>query len=584
MKLRTLLLSLLLIAAITIKAQIPAGYYNNAENLKGFQLKTALYNIIKGHTDNGYSALWGFYSSYEKDFYYENDGTILDMYSENPGGADPYNFTPGSSQCGTYSGEGSCYNREHSFPQSWFSSLSPMRNDVHHVFPTDGQVNSYRDSYPYGVVGSATRTSANGSKVGAAKSDLGYSGTVFEPLDEFKGDFARAQFYMATRYENVIASWENNGTANVVLNGTSDQVYKDWYLELLFTWHKYDPVSQKEIDRNNAAYNFQDNRNPFVDHPEYVDSIWFPEGSGIVVIPIDPQQDTCIKMLFPTSIDNPTWYEVEFSGNDTHNYSTHHYRIYRLIGDTTIAARVYSKLMMFENPNDHVSMAQYVGAIRSDTCGSTYYIPKNKNEYLLYDFSKEVGDTIHSDFLKDDLHIDYYEVVSVDSVDIEGIGLRKRMVVESKEGTGTWIEGIGSSKGLLWPVLPGYYYLSTMHNTVNNYGRLLLCNYQFNKEAYKQWEGDCYYQGSSGTLASKQDFSDVKIYPNPTRGNLTIDLLNKKDVVIKAYNQLGQEVMYENNANGVIKKNVAEWNEGVYQILLFEATGELIGQRTILIY
>ncbi len=93
----------------------------------------------------------------------------------------------------TYSGEGSCYNREHAFPRSWFGgAVSPMNTDVHHVFATDGYVNGRRSSYPYGDVASATYTSSNGSKLGAGSSASGYTGTVFEPIDEFKGDFARA--------------------------------------------------------------------------------------------------------------------------------------------------------------------------------------------------------------------------------------------------------------------------------------------------------------------------------------------------------------------------------------------------------
>lgn len=150
-----------------------------------------------------------------------------------------------------------------------------MNTDVHHVFATDGYVNGRRSSYPYGEVASATFTSSNGSKLGTGSSASGYTGTVFEPIDEFKGDFARAYFYMATRYENVIANWETNSAyGDAVLNGTSDQVYESWFLTLLLSWHSQDPVSQKEIDRNDAAFNFQNNRNPFVDHPELVNSIW----------------------------------------------------------------------------------------------------------------------------------------------------------------------------------------------------------------------------------------------------------------------------------------------------------------------
>ena len=252
------------------------GYYASANGLSGYALKTELYNIIKNHNTQSYGDLWTFYISYTRDSYYENDDSILDMYSENPNGSDAYSYTAGSDQCGSYSGEGSCYNREHAFPRSWFGgAVAPMNTDVHHVFATDGYVNGRRSSYPYGDVGSAAYTSSNGSKLGAGSSASGYTGTVFEPIDEFKGDFARAYFYMATRYENVIANWETNSKySDAALNGTSDQVFESWLLNLLLSWHSQDPVSQKEIDRNEAAFSFQSNRNPFVDHPELVNSIW----------------------------------------------------------------------------------------------------------------------------------------------------------------------------------------------------------------------------------------------------------------------------------------------------------------------
>lgn len=253
-----------------------SGYYSGASGLSGMALKSALYNIIKDHSVQGYGALWTFYSAYELDSYYENDGTILDIYSERPSASDSYVYAPVSDQCGTYSGESDCYNREHSLPRSWFGgAVEPMNSDVHHIFATDGFVNSKRSSFPYGEVGSATFTSMNGSKLGSAASGLGYSGTVFEPIDEFKGDLARAYFYMATRYENVIAGWETNSTyGDAVLNGTSSTVFEPWFLNLLKSWHTQDPVSQKERDRNEAAYSHQGNRNPFVDHPEFVGAIW----------------------------------------------------------------------------------------------------------------------------------------------------------------------------------------------------------------------------------------------------------------------------------------------------------------------
>jgi len=114
------------------------------------------------------------------------------------------------------------------------------------------------------------------------------SGTVFEPIDEYKGDLARIYFYMAARYYDKIASWQNNGTADNVLAGNSYPVYDEWHLDLLLKWHSEDPVSQKEIDRNDACYDYQGNRNPFVDYPEFVCAVWGGScDSSTVVYPGD---------------------------------------------------------------------------------------------------------------------------------------------------------------------------------------------------------------------------------------------------------------------------------------------------------
>lgn len=198
----------------------------------------------------------------------------MDIYSENPSGPDPYNYIPGTNQCGNYSGEGSCYNREHLIPQSVFGQDSPMVSDPFHIWPTDGKVNGERDSFPFGVVGNNVEfTSRNGSKRGNNLNSgysAGYSGIVFEPLDEFKGDIARAYFYFATRYqENGIQSW-----SYTMFNGTKDKVFTDTFLKILMTWHLNDPVSPREIAMNNAIYTFQNNRNPFIDNPEYAQQIW----------------------------------------------------------------------------------------------------------------------------------------------------------------------------------------------------------------------------------------------------------------------------------------------------------------------
>ncbi|REE81953.1 putative secreted protein (Por secretion system target) [Lutibacter oceani] len=344
------LLLLFYLISITVYSQIPAGYYDTATGT-GYTLKTQLYNIILGHTDNGYTpGLWDTYQTSDRDIYYENDNTILDMYSENPTAVDPYNFTYSTDQCGTYANEGDCYNREHIIPQSVFNQLSPMRNDAHFITPTDGKVNGYRSNYPHGMVGTATYTSQNGSKLGSGLNSgysAGYTGTVFEPIDEFKGDIARMYFYFATRYENVITSW---GVSYDMFDGTSDKVFAEPFLTILMTWHTNDPVSTREIDRNNAIYARQNNRNPFIDHPEYVSQIWSTTP--------DTQAPTAPTNLIASNITNTTadlnWtastddvgvtsYEIFKDGVFLTSSATNSYNITGLTQNTSYNFTVYAK-------------------------------------------------------------------------------------------------------------------------------------------------------------------------------------------------------------------------------------------------
>lgn len=305
---------LLLLLFVTIGfAQIPSGYYNTATGT-GYTLKTQLYNIIKGHTDNGYAGLYTTYQTSDVDNFYENDGTVLDMYSENPSGTDPYNYSTGSTQrCGSYSVEGDCYNREHIIPQSVFNEQSPMVSDAHFITPTDGKVNGVRSNYPHGTVSSATYTSQNGGKLGSS-SVSGYSGTVFEPINAFKGDIARMYFYFATRYENTVA-----GYSYAMFDGSSNKVFTTAFLNLLLAWHAQDPVSSREIARNNAIYARQNNRNPYIDHPEYVNQIWGGTPSGDTQAPTTPaslastsKTATSISLSWNASTDNVavTGYDV----------------------------------------------------------------------------------------------------------------------------------------------------------------------------------------------------------------------------------------------------------------------------------
>lgn len=317
-------------------SQIPSNYYDSANGLSGYALKTQLKNIVtSGHTYNAssYDNLFTAYASTDRDYYYENDGSLLDIYSENPTGSETSYNIPNDECGGNITGEGQCYNREHLFPQGFFnnSDALPMVSDIHTVVPTDGFVNNGRSNYPFGIVSNTNTSYANGSKWGTGN-NYGYTNRVFEPIDEFKGDIARAMLYFAVRYED---NWNDSGweapdaSPYNPLNGTSDQFYETWFINTMLDWHAADPVSQRELDRNDEAYNFQGNANPFVNHPEYAALIWNPVPD--TQAPSDPTNlvasnptDNSINLSWTASTDNVsvTSYDIYQSGVNLYNTVT----------------------------------------------------------------------------------------------------------------------------------------------------------------------------------------------------------------------------------------------------------------------
>ena len=287
-------LFLVLIVALSAQAvlAVTTSYYSGLDGKSGSTLYSAINSVCQtGYNGLTYKGVWTAYETTDT----KSDGTtIWDMYSG------VTNYTYSTNQCGNYSGEGDCYNREHSIPKSWFGqSNDPVSNspgtDLFHVVATDGYVNSMRSNYAFGEVSSATYTSQSGCKLGTAKSItisntmINLSGsttqscstsTVFEPMDEFKGDFARGYF-------GTLLKWEANSTYNnfaqespgaAMFQTSFDAAHyyglTGYSVALLLKWHREDPVSPKEIDRNNGIQSTQGNRNPFIDYPILAEYIW----------------------------------------------------------------------------------------------------------------------------------------------------------------------------------------------------------------------------------------------------------------------------------------------------------------------
>ncbi|MGF1681834.1 endonuclease [Photobacterium minamisatsumaniensis] len=277
--------------------------YENAEGLRGYELKTALHQIVKkSHQSQPADNINGFIAQNDLDFYYgDKDGKYLvDIFSKNPKGVDSYNYEPDISQCSNISHdtelleEGICYAYSQMFRPEMIKSRyrKDMENDIHHIFGTDQYINSLHNTdnnnaKPFGWVDpyAVIEKGLNGTQIGYGHPEFGKRNFfVFEPINEFKGDIARAMLYFAVRYEDVVVSWmedlsNNHNSAGRILDGSDDQFFQTWQLRTLMRWHEGDPVSQKERDRNDAAEKYQGNRNPFIDHPELVDLIWRVEGN-----------------------------------------------------------------------------------------------------------------------------------------------------------------------------------------------------------------------------------------------------------------------------------------------------------------
>lgn len=257
---------------------MPEGYYSGANGKQDGALKDALKSAIRDHTaipyGNGANSTWGVFYYSDRD----EEGYCMDMYCDTW-----YKFSsPGSSVTGC--------NIEHSFAKSWWGGAeNDAYKDCYHLNPSNSTANSARSNYPLGVPEKELKSNTGSLKVGKKHHPtMDVDFWVFEPKDEYKGDFARAYFYMATCYGH----W-SNGTYDPVCSryqgwrldnkdvGSKFAMQNDNYLEfqpweqeVLIQWHRQDPVSIKEIRRQDAVSDFQHNRNPFIDYPYLAEYIW----------------------------------------------------------------------------------------------------------------------------------------------------------------------------------------------------------------------------------------------------------------------------------------------------------------------
>ena len=255
---------LCLLPLLAMAEEMPMGYYNAIDGKNDSELKTTLSKIIRPHTaiayGSGANSTWGVFYYSDRD----EEGYCMDMYCDTW-----HKFT---SVGAVVSG---C-NIEHSFAKSWWGGAkNDAYKDCYHLNPSNATANSARSNYPLGVPTKDIKSNTGSLRVGKATYE-GETFWVFEPKDEYKGDFARAYFYMATCYgEELTWRLDNKDVGSkYAMRNDSHLEFRDWEIAVLLQWHRQDAVSEKERKRMDAVSDFQHNRNPFIDYPELVEYIW----------------------------------------------------------------------------------------------------------------------------------------------------------------------------------------------------------------------------------------------------------------------------------------------------------------------
>lgn len=244
--------------AATGRAEAPSGYYNSLEGQSGVTLKKAVKAVARNHTAIPYGDdTWEVFK--ESDVHMVGNSLCWwDMYSNN--------------NVAVSSGHGGL-NIEHSVANSWWGGTkNDAYKDICHLNPSDATANNRKSNYPLGIVVSQTWGNGVTSVGKPAGGSCGGASYVYEPCDEYKGDFARVFFYMFTIYDDI--AWMNSSDRNYMYDVASDLLLRPWAYEMLLEWSKNDPVSEKERNRNDVIYKHQKNRNPFIDYPELAEHIW----------------------------------------------------------------------------------------------------------------------------------------------------------------------------------------------------------------------------------------------------------------------------------------------------------------------
>lgn len=634
---KKILLPIILISSY-ISAQVPAGYYDGTAGLTGYALKSKLHDIISEKMINWhYDDLKVLYGQTDLDTYYDHDASntqyLLDIYSEIPSGPDSYEYTADQMVAGV-GAEGLGYNREHMMPQSTFSTSSsisdyPMYSDLNFIIPVDGYINQRRSNYPYGIGNNTNHyIFTNTSRISnAAIPNYPYTGRVYEPINEFKGDIARSLLYFAVRYEGKLGSFNTAYTTSANLTPATDQCPLDGteeravdlaYIAMLKQWSNADPVSQREIDRNNAIYTIQKNRNPFIDHPEWIDMIWSetpdtiaPSAPGSLV---STQQNAYFVNLSWTASPDADilGYRIYMNGSATPAATTKgtSITIDHLSPSTTytFTVKAFDKAYL-ESPFSNMVTAS---TIASDPYASdliiTKYISGTNTEFIKNNALEMVNKTGHEVNLnnyriniqfKNNISGAYY---SGDTYELEGkVGNNETFVILNPKGTlscytpgearfvtasdpmmfagGNYVE-LAYNKTVTVDAI-GVKYTTNSNGNVSLYRKSTISqpNNAFNISEWDSYPSN-YCQNLGGTLSTAEliaDHNEFTIYPNPVDDHLYVKG-DSEEVKTAQIIDLSGKVIYTEKDPFRNKKNISVQGipTGIYFLKLDEKVHQFI--------
>jgi len=581
--------NLLLISSFSLFAQIPAGYYDNAQGLTGDQLKTALHNIIENHTTFSYSAVWDQLKYTDEDP--NNSNNVLLLYT---GWSYPKNNNGGGS---------TEWNREHVWAKSHgnFGTASGPGTDLHHLRPTDVTVNSARGNLHFDNGGADFYDNSRYQQSGSFNTGCKrVAGETWEPRDEVKGDVARMIFYMATCYEGQ-GSYPDLEVVDYIPATTSAPLHAK--LSTLLQWNAQDPVSDWEIRRNNRIYERQHNRNPFIDHPEYVDLIWNPTP--------DTQAPTVPTNLIATNISNNAvslqWqastddtgvvgYEVYKDGQLEGNTNTTTYTVTGLQAQTT-----YDFCVKAKDAAGNLSACSTLLNVTT-TAQATYVFYEDFNDCATVKFTayNEASDknweclTTHGEGDTGAMQMNGYNedvpskdwLITTNPVDFDNAtneelslytvytyGNMPIVLVYSSDYDGT-----SNPSTFTWTPVPNVVFdtptgsSTEQAQVISNVdissitGTVYLAFKYYSTGSPTRWTIDNFI--ISGTTASLQQLqaSDVQIYPNPVHVNSDLYIKINSNINVKTcriYNISGQELLVSTDIkNGIIK--TSHLKKGLY--------------------